>query len=202
MSKHVIIFDADLPFYQEAVDLLLSLGFRRFELSNLSHFPLFKGRDAELATDYRLFSLNTQAILAWHELGVTASTLYIEDDMENMAALLAAPVPVRRRVLVYGGVPAMTTRVAIKGVKGDAPIVSDRGEEYEVAVRGDLTTITPAVRFSVTHFRTRLQEAGCGSFVVDLSQAPREHWRPILDALARGEGIPGTSEFNFTMGLV
>jgi putative protease len=141
-------------------------------------------------------------MMAWYELGVTTATLYIEDDVENMGALLAAPVPMRRRVLVYGGVPAMTTRVAIKGVKGDAPLVSDRGEEYEVAVRGDLTTITPAVRFSITHFRTRLQEAGCGSFVVDLSQANREQWRPILDALARGEGIPGTSEFNFVMGLV
>jgi len=197
-----VIFDADLPFHEEAVALLIRLGFRRFELSNLSHFALFTGHDVELSTDYRLFSLNTQAIMAWHELGVTASTLYIEDDADNMAALLGAPVPVRRRVLVYGGVPAMTTRVAIKGVKGDAPLVSDRGEEYEVAVRGDLTTITPAVRFSITHFRTRLQEAGCGSFVVDLSQAPREQWRPILDAFARGEGIPGTSEFNFVMGLV
>ncbi|CAG0966952.1 putative protease [Burkholderiales bacterium] len=197
-----IIFDADLPFYQEAVALLTAQGFRRFELSNLSHFAFFTGRDVELSTDYRLFSLNTQALLAWHELGVTASTLYIEDDADNMAALLGASVPVRRRVLVYGGVPAMTTRVAIKGVKGDAPLVSDRGEEYEVVVRGDLTTITPAVRFSVTHFRARLQEAGCGSFVVDLSQAPRERWRPILDAFARGEGMPGTSEFNFVMGLV
>uniref|UniRef100_A0A831UBR5 U32 family peptidase n=1 Tax=Geobacter metallireducens TaxID=28232 RepID=A0A831UBR5_GEOME len=197
-----IIFDADLPFYQEAIALLIAQGFRRFELSNLSHFALLQGRDVELATDYRLFSLNTQALMAWHELGVTTATLYIEDDVENMTALLAAPVPVRRRVLVYGGVPAMATRVAIKGVKGDAPLVSDRGEEYEVTVRGDLTTITPAVRFSVTHFRGRLQEAGCGSFVVDLSQAPRERWRPILDAFARGEGIPGTSEFNFVMGLV
>lgn len=197
-----IIFDAEIPFYEEAIALLMGQGFRRFELSNLSHFAFFAGRDAELTTDYRLFSLNTQAIMAWHELGVTTATLYIEDDVENMTALLAAPVPVRRRVLVYGGVPAMTTRVAIKGVKGDAPLVSDRGEEYEVAVRGDLTTITPAIRFSVTHFRSRLQEAGCGSFVVDLSQAPREQWRPILDAFARGEGIPGTSEFNFVMGLV
>ncbi len=197
-----VIFDAEIPFYEEAISLLIGHGFRRFELSNLSHFPLFAGRDVELATDYRLFSLNTQAVMAWHELGVTTATLYIEDDLENMAALLAAPVPVRRRVLVYGGVPAMTTRVAIKGVKGDAPLVSDRGDEYEVAVRGDLTTITPAIRFSITHFRARLQEAGCGSFVVDLSQAHRERWRPILDAFARGEGIPGTSEFNFVMGLV
>lgn len=197
-----IMFDDDLPFYREAVDVILAHGFRRFELSNLSHAALLKGRDAERATDYRLFSLNTQAILAWHELGVTTATLYIEDDAENMARLLGAAVPVKRRVLVYAGVPAMTTRVAIRGVKNDAPLVSDRGDEYDVAIRGDLTTITPATRFSITHFRGQLQEAGCGTFIVDLSQAPRERWRPILDTFARGGELPGTSPFNFVMGLV
>jgi putative protease len=197
-----IIFDADLPFYEEAVGALLSHGFRRFELANLSHFALLKGRDAEISTDFRLFSLNSQALLAWEELGATACTLYLEDDADNLAALLTAEVPVRRRVLVYGAVPAMTTRIAIRGSKGDAPLVSDRGEEYDVTVRGELTTITPTTRFSLTHFRSRLQEMGCGSFVIDLSPAPREQWRSILDAFARGEALPGTSEFNFTMGLV
>ena len=197
-----IIFDAELPFYEEAIDALCAHGFRRFELANLSHFALMKGRDVELSTDFRLFSLNSQALLAWRELGAGVATLYIEDDAENMASLMAADVPLRRRVLVYGAVPAMTTRIVIKGVKNDAPLVSDRGEEYEVAVRGELTTITPAIRFSLTHFKGKLQEMGCGSFVVDLSSAPREKWRPILDAFARGEAIAGTSEFNFVMGLV
>jgi len=87
-------------------------------------------------------------------------------------------------------------------VKNDAPLVSDRGDEYDVTIRGDLTTITPATRFSITHFRGQLQEAGCGTFIVDLSQAPRERWRPILDTFARGGELPGTSPFNFVMGLV
>ncbi|RNC68169.1 MAG: U32 family peptidase [Desulfuromonadales bacterium] len=197
-----IIFDADIPFYTEAISTLVEQGFRRFELANLSHLAMLKGRDVEISTDFRLFSVNSQALLSWRELGATAATLYIEDDAGNMAALLAADVPVRRSVLVYGAVPAMTTRIDIKGAKGDAPVVSDRGDEYEVAVRGDLTTITPTTRFSLTHFRSRLLEMGCGSFVIDLSQAPREQWRPILDAFARGDRIPGTSEFNFTTGLV
>ena len=68
----------------------LQAGFKRFELTNLSHFQFFKGTDAELNTDYRLFSLNSQALLSWQELGAVAATLYIEDDAENMAELLAA----------------------------------------------------------------------------------------------------------------
>ena len=96
----------------------------------------------------------------------------------------------------------ITTKIRIKDVKGDAPIVSDRGEGYLATARDGLTVITPATPFSLTGFRRRLQEMGCGSFVVDLSQLPQQEWPRVLDAFARGTALPDTSEFNFTMGLV
>lgn len=199
-----IIWEGDLPWYREAVAAIAAAGFRRFEAANLSHFPLLRDAAAgpEISADYRLFSLNSQALLAWHELGVVAATLYIEDDATNMAALLAADLPLDRRVLVYGSVPAITTKIAIKGVKGDAPLLSDRGEGYEVTVKEGLTVVTPAKRFSITAFRGKLQEMGGGAFVVDLSGIPGDQWPRILDAFSRGGTVPGTSEFNFTMGLV
>jgi len=225
-----IIYEADIPFYREAVAYLAGEGFRRFEAANLGHFPLLKeiegnraksisrGRQGsddakagssdpkapalEISTDYRLFSLNSQALLAWQALGASAATLYIEDDADNMAELLAADLPIQRRVLVYGGVPVITTKIRIKDVKADAPLVSDRGDEYTTAVRDGLTVITPTTPFSLTGFRRRLQDMGCGSFVVDLSQLPQNDWPRVLDAFARGSALPGTSEFNFTMGLV
>jgi putative protease len=43
---------------------------------------------------------------------------------------------------------------------------------------------------------------GCASFVIDLTAAPREEWPQILDAFSRGKELPGTTEFNFLMGLV
>jgi len=205
-----IIFEADLPFYRQAAGTIVAAGFRRFEAANLSHFPLLKeigeglakAASLEISTDYRLFSLNSQALLAWQELGAAAATLYIEDDAINMAGLLAADVAIGRRVLVYGGVPAITSKIAIKNVKNDAPVLSDRGEGYEVAVKDGLTVITPTRRFSLTGFRGRLQEMGCTSFIVDLSAAPQDQWPRILEAFSRGQELPGTSEFNFTMGLV
>jgi putative protease len=194
--------DDEASFYREAVATIAGFGFRRFEVANIAHFALLRGLDLELSTDYRLFSLNSQALLAWQELGAVAATLYIEDDQENLAALCAADLPMTRRIVIYGGVPAMTTRIAIKGVKADAPLVSDRGEEYDLRIRDGLTTVTPAVRFSLTAHRSRLLEMGCGSFVADLSQTLPEQWRRVLDAVARGDALPETSEFNFTMGLV
>ena len=197
-----IIFEADIPFYKEAISVLMHYGFRRFEAANLSHFGLLRGLDVEISTDYRLFSLNSQALLSWQELGATAATLYIEDDADNMAALLAADLPIKRRVMVYAGVPAITSKIRIKDVRSDAPLLSDRGEGYRVASRDGLTVVTPNTMFSLTAFRGRLREMGVASFVVDLSQLPPEEWGRVLGAFSRGAALPGTSEFNFTMGMV
>ncbi len=197
-----IIFEADIAFYRDAVETIISLGFRRIELSNLSHFQLLKGKEAALSADYRLFSLNSQAMMVWKELGVEAVTLYIEDDAENMASMLRSDVPVLKRVLLYSDVPAITSKIRIKDVHGDSPVVSDRGDEYMVRMQDGLTVITPARRFSLTAHRWRIQEMGCSSFILDISREPRERWKQVMAAYARGEQIPDTSEFNFTMGLM
>ena len=197
-----IIFEAELPFYREAVTHLAGQGFRRFEAANLGHFPLLQGLDPEICTDYRLFSLNSQALLAWEELGATGCTLYLEDDADNMAQLLAADIHIPRRVLVYGSVPVLTTKIRIRDVKGDAPLVSDRGDGYRTTIRDGLTVVTPTKAFSLTGQRRRLQEMGCSSFIVDLSQLPAGEWPAVLDAFNRGNPLPDTTEFNFQTGLV
>lgn len=197
-----IIFDGDMPFFREAVESIVRQGFYRFELSNLSHFPLLDGLDVKMTIDYRLFSLNSQAMLAWKEFGADAATLYIEDDAENMAALLRVDVPVEKRIVLYGEVPVITSKIKIKDIRGDVPVVSDRGEGYMVRVQDGLTVVTPTKPFSLTGRRARLQELGCQAFVIDLSHEPRERWKNILGAFARSESLPDTSEFNFTMGLV
>jgi putative protease len=197
-----IIFEADLPFFREAVTAITGYGFHRFEASNLSHFQLLRGTDVEVITDYRLFSLNSQALLTWQELGAGAATLYIEDDAENMARLLRADVAAGRRVLLHCGIPAITSKIKIRDVRSDAPVVSDRGEGYMVKAQDGLTVVTPTRMFSLTGHVRKLQEMGASEFVMDLSHEPRERWKTLLGAFAGSETIPGTSEFNFTMGLV
>jgi putative protease len=203
-----IIFEADLPWYREGLGYLVSAGFRRFEAANIGHFPLLREVADRAATplaiscDYRLFSLNSQALQAWQELGATGAALYIEDDAENLAPLLAADLPLQRRVLLYGEVPAITSKIAIKGVKSDAPLLSDRGEGYRVTVRDGLTQITPLKKFSLTQFRDRLQAMGCSSFILDLSHCEKAEQEQVLAAYASGRELPDTSPFNFLQGLV
>jgi putative protease len=201
-SLPFIIFDDEWSWYREAVQLLHQRGFRRFELNNVAHFQLFQGLDCRLSTGYRLFSLNRVALAGWRELGCREAALYIEDDRENMASLLSLPLDIGRRAILYAPVPVITSRITIRGVKSDMPLLSDRGEGYRVHHRDGLSHVTAERRFSITQYRQALREAGCRSFLADLTaDSPRE-WGRILDACRRGAPIEGTSEFNFSAGLV
>jgi putative protease len=197
-----IIFEADLTFFQEAVDAILRAGFRRFELTNLSHFQFFKGTDAELSTDYRLFSLNSQALLTWQELGCVRATLYIEDDRDNLKLLLSSDLKITRGMLLYAPIPVITSKIAIKEIKGEAPLTSDRGDIYAVKVKDHLTVVNAQTPLALTQYRNELRQMGCGFFLLDLSHLLPEERERALEAYRKGLGVQGASEFNFSAGLL
>jgi putative protease len=198
-----MVFDRDMTLYRDTLRQLHQAGFRRFEAANLSHFYLLKGlADVRISTWHRCFSLNSQALTAWHELGAQACTLYIEDDAANLAELLSAEIDVERRVIAYAPLPVMTTKIRLKDVHSNIPLHSDRGEAYSVTSRDGLQTVSAATPFSLSARHGELRRAGCGSYVIDLRQTPRESWNEILAAFKAGREIPGTTEFNYAAELV
>jgi U32 family peptidase len=198
-----MLFDRDIPLYRDTINQLHRAGFRRFEAANLSHFQLLQGLEGlHISTWHRCFSLNSQALAAWHELGAETATLYIEDDCVNLSSLLASGVAIERRVIAYAPLPVMTTKIRIKDVHSNIPLHSDRGEAYSVTTRDGLQTITAAKPFSLTARHAELRSKGCGSYLIDLRQAPRESWSAIIGAFKSGREIPGTTEFNYAAELI
>ncbi|MBL0224599.1 MAG: U32 family peptidase [Geobacteraceae bacterium] len=198
-----MIFDRDIPLYRDTLRQLYDAGFRNFEAANLSHFALLRGLEQiHISTWHRCFSLNSQALAAWRELGAETATLYIEDDAVNLAALLAADVAIERRIIAYAPLPVMTTKIRIRDVHSNIPLLSDRGEAYTVTTRDGLQTVSAAMPFSLTARHSELRGRGCGSFLIDLRQAPRESWNDIIGAFKAGRALPGTTEFNYAAELV
>ncbi len=198
-----MIFDRDMALYRDTLAQLHQAGFRCFEAANLSHFDLLKGlTDIRISTWHRCFSLNSQAMAVWKELGAATATLYIEDDAVNLADLLAAGISVEKRVIVYAPLPVMTTKIRLKDVHSNIPLHSDRGEAYSVTTRDGLQVITAATPFSLTGRHGELRRMGCCSYLIDLRQTPRESWGNIIAAFKAGRGIPGTTEFNYATELV
>ncbi|MFZ4855936.1 MAG: peptidase U32 family protein [Desulfuromonadaceae bacterium] len=198
-----ILFDRDIPLYRDTISSLYDAGFRRFEAANLSHFELLQGLEGlQISTWHRCFSLNSQALAAWHELGATSATLYLEDDSTNIADVLGAGVDVERRVMIYSPLPVMTTKIRIKDVHANTPLRSDRGETYRVTSHDGLQTISSSLPFSLTARHCELRQKGCSSFVIDLSEEPRERWGGIIAAFKSGRELAGTTEFNYAAELI
>ncbi|OGU17025.1 MAG: peptidase U32 [Geobacteraceae bacterium GWC2_53_11] len=198
-----MLFDRDIPLYQDTLRTLHRAGFRRFEAANLSHFEMFRGlTDLQISTWHRCFSLNSQALATWRELGARAATLYLEDDRANLGGLLSAGVDIEQRVLAYSPLPVMTTKIRLKEVHSNTPLRSDRGETYRVTTQDGLQTISSAQQFSLTARHGELLQQGCSSFVIDLSEEPRERWGDIIAAFKSGRELSGTTEFNYAAELV
>jgi putative protease len=199
------IFDADWPGYQTEVEQLVDLGFRRFRLHNIGQFMLFGDRqELLLEGGYRLFTTNSQAAVAWREIGLTAATLYVEDDRVNLAAVLNRETGLPLAVTVYGNLPMMISRIPLSGVKADRPVVSDRGEAYRVDNRTGLTIVRPEQDFSLLGHLDELQQMGCGRFVIDLSHLGLSSpaCAEVLSAFRRNVSLPETSTFNFFQEMV
>lgn len=197
-----MLFEADYAWYQALVQQLHAEGFRRFEVTNHGHFRLLRGLpDLQLSSGYRLFSLNSQALSAWHELKVERATLYLEDDRENLAALLGLGLPVQRTVTVYAPVEVMTTRIRIKDASGNTPFQSDRGEGYTMRGRDGLSVISAATPFSLLGQLADLRRMGCRSFQLDLSETEPTGRDAVLAAFRSDRQLAGTTSFNYERGL-
>jgi len=198
-----IIFERDIELYRDTLKQLYRAGFRRFEASNISHFNLLrKFEGIHISTWHRCFSLNSQALKSWQELGAETATLYIEDDAENLSDLLSTGTGITQRIVAYAPLPVMTTKIKMKDVHSNTPLQSDRGEEYRVTTRDGLQTITAAIPFSLTARHHELRHNGCRAFLIDLRQADRDSWGNIIGAFKASRELPGTTEFNYAQGLV
>jgi putative protease len=186
------------------VEQLVAGGCRNFRLNNLGHFQLFAGRDKlRLSGSYRLYLLNSEAGLAWHELGLAEGMLYIEDDQQNLGELLQIDTGLDLDMTVYASVPLLTSRIPLPALKHDSQVQSDRGEQFRVQNRADLTVVSSVSDFSLLHHLDRLGHLGCRQFTVDLSHlgpfSPRG--KQVLDALQRPRPLEQTSAFNFEHGM-
>jgi putative protease len=199
------IFDADWPAFQSEVNRLIAHDFSRFRLQNLGQLMLFDGsKGLALESGYRLFVTNSQAACAWRELGIVAATLYVEDDRDNLAAVLNRKTDLPLAVTVYANLPMMVSRIPLPGVQADRPLVSDRDESYRVDGRAGLTVVRPEHDFSLLGYLNELQQMGCRRFVVDLAHlgAASPEGRRVLAAFSQDIPLTGTSTFNYLQEML
>ncbi|MDH5298073.1 MAG: U32 family peptidase [Desulfobulbaceae bacterium] len=199
-----IIFEEEWPEYRAVVGQLARQGFRRFRLHNLSHFVLLDAVEgATLTAGPGLYTLNSQAALAWQQLGAGAVSLSLEDDQANLAAVLSRDPGVAMIITVYGVVELLSSRIPIRGLRSGELLQGDGGEAVRVETDSGLTVVAATADFSLTGQLATVRAMGCQRWFVDLSRygLGSARGKAVLAAVRGDEELPGTTLFNFVRGL-
>ena len=200
-----MLFGGEWDEYRRAVGMLAGQGFHRFRISNLGHLPLFMGLSGlTLLGGFRCYTLNSQAGLAWQELGLGELTANLEDDRKNLQELFrrAESLP-PLAVTVYSPLPLMLSRIPVRGVRPGSVLRAEGGEGYRVFQNQGLTEVLAEQDFSLLGHLGALKSMGCERIIVDLSQcgAMSAKGKQVLAALAADQALPETTSFNYQRGL-
>lgn len=199
-----MLFGPEWAEYRRGVRMLHSFGYRQFRINNLGHIPLFAGLDqVTLSGGFRCYSLNSQAALAWQELGLGELTISLEDGRDNIRDLLHRPLTIPMILTVYGPVVLLLSRIPFKGLRSGQVLSTDREETYCLVTDSGLTEIVNGRDFSLVGRLRELRELGCSRIVVDLSHcgAVSARGRQVLAALKEDRPVPDTFFFNYVQGL-
>ena len=198
-----LLFGEEWGEYRRAIQILTGRGYLNFRVGNLGHLPLFAGLSGvKLLGSFRCYTMNHQAALAWQELGLSELTINLEDDRENIKALLRRPLPLPLTVTVYGPLPIMLSRIPIK-VRPGAVLRSDQESGYRIHAAHGLTEVTAEEDISLSGLLGQIKALGCTSLLADLSHcgAGSAKGRQVLAALAADQPLPETTLFNYSRGL-
>ncbi|HIJ90395.1 MAG: U32 family peptidase [Desulfobulbaceae bacterium] len=201
-----MLFGVEWDEYRRAVQMLAGQGFCRFRLNNLGHIPLFAGLSGlTLLGGFRCYILNSQAALAWQELGLGELITNLEDDRKNLQELFCRGLHLPSlATTVYGPLPVMLSRIPVRGVRPGSVLRAEGGEGYRLTQSNNLTEVLAEQDFSLLGHLGPLKSMGCPRIIVDLSHcgAFSSKGKQVLAALASDHSLPETTTFNFQRGLV
>jgi putative protease len=120
-----------------------------------------------------------------------------------MANLLRRDPGIEMALTIYASVPLLRSRIEIRQLKGNAPVVSDRGDAYRVQQRHGVTSLDSLTDFSFVADQAELEAFGCRHFIVDLSHlgATSARGKDVLEAVRRRVDPPNCSKFNYRQGM-
>lgn len=189
------------------VEAFVSQGYKKWEISNYWGLEVLPQNGIDISLDSPVYMMNSQAVQAAKEMGVSRVTLPVEDSLENLRAVtLNAPLPVCLNI--YQDVPLFTSAGCIRSnpckicPRGEKRIKLEKGgKTYEAVSRDCQTTV-----LSEKAFCAGADAAGIkadyyrADFVWKKYSAQRV--LAIWQQLRSLKDIPDTSKGNLVRGLL
>ncbi|CAG36346.1 peptidase U32 family protein [Desulfotalea psychrophila] len=198
-----VVMENDLGRMRKNIQLLISSGYRSFQISNMSQLEFFGREKVHLYGDYTLNLLNTQSLMLASQIGFESVQFSIETDRENLynslasyreltsAHKLGAEVPkIPIGLTVYGAPPLYTSRLASSHFNFDREVLSPKNEGFVIRKRDGFTQTYPTRPFSLIPYMRDLKELGVNYVVMDLCGSGRgsKEVEELAGRLAGGRG--------------
>jgi len=201
-SLPLIICEDDLSMYTDLIDWLISEGFRRWQVSNISHLKLLGSYEVEIWSSEYLHALNSLSVKVLNESGCSRVMISIESDMDNLEELKKKGVDAIGEIMLYSCIPLYVSRVKINR-KMHGEYESDDGRLYRIKQKDSLSLLYPSEPFSLFHYLKRFRKLGYKQFQVDLSgeTLKGDNYRDVLSMLRTGNSPLKSSRLNMEVGL-
>ncbi|MGL1931787.1 MAG: U32 family peptidase [Desulfotalea sp.] len=196
-----VILENDLNQARKNIKLLVSSGYRSFQIAHWSQLELFGREKVTLFGDYSLNFLNAQGIMLASKIGLESVQFSMETDRENLYTSLAtfndltttyrdsekvAKIPVG--MTVYGVPPLYTARLASSHFHFGRNVFSPKEESFVVRKKDGFTQTHPNKPFSLLPYLQDIKAMGVNYVVVDLSGGLSDA-RGLDDLSARFAGV-------------
>jgi len=194
-----LIFENDLPIYEQAVDKLIKGKMLNFSLNNLSHFSMLENKNVRLFAGPQLICLNRQALYFLNDHDVVQSTFCVESDLINLRKLVTYQNGSLFCLTVFFMPVVMRSRADISGIIEPGSIISNSKHKFKIVQKNKNTAVIPLNPISLTHMIPRTAGLNIGAHIIDLSfiEPAQQTWDYIITAYEQNQPIPNTTQFNF-----
>jgi putative protease len=168
-----IINEDDIDYFNNAIDILVSKGFKTWQISHIGQCQFFKKmNDVRLIGNYTLNVLNSQSLLTLHSLGIKKVQAAIEIDRSSLADICSSMRSHKSHfdlgITVYGTPPLFTARAVAGHFKFDKPFQSPKREIFTLRKEWGGTIALAKEPFSLLSKLAELKEMGLDYAVIDL----------------------------------
>lgn len=199
------------------------LGIHHFEVGNIGGPGLLRKwlgtSDLNLSADFTLYTLNSAARQSCVDIGVSQTTLSVEDDLANITEQIRTLTPEdrsRTTAILFKDTPLFIAEAcSLTALHNGCPtaavcgyrtleIENKDGERFFVAHESCKSIVYGKDAFSITQHKDELSKLGIQSFRLDFLTRPytTDALEGVIRAATTGYAVPGTHTANFNRTLL
>ncbi len=185
------------------IQILVEMGFKGWIVNNLAHINMLKGKGVSIVAGPYLYTFNRWAASWLENQGIGAFVSPLENSRRNLEATFEPHLRSRILVPIFAYPALFRMRFKLPDSYNFTFFSDKEGMTFKALSTPDGSFVMPENPFSIVDKVQFLQAAGFTRYLIDMSKThvQKKHFRQIVSAMAKGQLLPETSNFNWKDGF-